>query len=287
MLFRFPPPAPIINDSTFLSSGSETFAKLKIEFKAGKRTVFMTEHTLIFVISGIKLLHFSDQTLKITPGQVVLLKKGIYVMAEYIEEGLAFEALLIFLPENILKSFIPKSNKYIGLNKSDPYIVFPINMLIQDFKIQFRQYFEHPLFNYEQLIPLKQKEILILLLSSGYKEQALAFIDAAVSKNVQDMDAIIQEYMLHPITIAELASLCNRSLATFKRDFQKQYHTSPRVYINKHRLNHAKMLLENTDKQISEISTDCAFESTSYFIRIFKQEFGITPQRMRAKITIE
>jgi len=287
MLFRFPPTAPVINDLTFLSSESETFAKLKIESKAGKRTVFMTEHTLIFVISGIKLLHFSDQTLKITPDSVFLLKKGIYVMAEYIEEGLAFEALMIFLPENSLKSFISKPNKHIGLNKSDPCIVFPASMLIKDFMIQFRQYFEHPLFNYEQLIPLKQREILTLLLSSGYKEQALIFINSAVSKDLQDMDSVIKEYMLQPITIVELANLCNRSLATFKRDFQKQYHASPRGYINKHRLNHARMLLQNTDKQIAEISTDCAFENTSYFIRIFKREFGITPQRMRAKITIE
>ncbi|MCZ4243872.1 helix-turn-helix domain-containing protein [Pedobacter punctiformis] len=287
MLFRFPPTAPIINDHTFLYSESQTFAKLKIESKAGKRTVFMSEHTLIFVMSGIKLLHFSNQTLKITPDNVFLLKKGIYVMAEYIQEGLTFEALMIFLSENILKSFISKPNKYMGLNKSDPCIVFPVNPLIQDFKIQFRQYFEHPLFNYEQLIQLKQMEILTLLLASGYKEQTLAFIDSAVSKNLQDMDSVLQEYMLQPITIAELANLCNRSLATFKRDFKKQYHTSPRVYINKHRLRHARMLLENTDKQISEISTDCAFESTSYFIRIFKQEFGLTPQKMRAKITIE
>lgn len=208
-------------------------------------------------------------------------------MAEYIEEGLAFEALMIFLPENTLKTFISKSFKYNGAQTSGPYMVFPATRLIQDFKVQFRQYFEHRSFNYEQLIPLKQREILTLLLASGFKEEVLAFICSAVSRNPQDMDALIQEYLLQPVTIAELANLCNRSLAKFKRDFQKQYHASPRAYINKGRLAHARMLLQNTGKLISEISADCAFESTSYFIRIFKREFGITPQGMRAKIAME
>jgi len=287
MLFRFPPLASTRNDPTFLSGEAGTFAKLKIESKAGKRTVLITEHTLIFVITGIKLLHFSDQTLKITPDSVFLLKKGIYVMAEYIEEGLAFEALMIFLPENTLKTFISKPFKYAGAQTSSPYMVFPATRLIQDFKVQFREYFEHRSFNYDQLIPLKQREILTLLLASGFREQVLAFIGSAVSKDPQDMDALIQEYMLQPVTIAELANLCNRSVAKFKRDFQKRYNASPRAYINQRRLDHARMLLQNTDKLISEISTDCAFESSSYFIRIFKQEFGITPQRMRAKIAIE
>ncbi|MBA4168768.1 MAG: helix-turn-helix domain-containing protein [Chitinophagaceae bacterium] len=287
MLFRFPPARPAIHDPTFLSGASEVFAKLKIESKAGKRTVFITEHTLIFVISGIKLLHFPDQTLKITPDSVIFLKKGIYVMAEYVEAGLTFEALMLFLPEPVLQSFISGHVTYAGAKKTDPFFIFPANRLMHDFKNQLRQYFEHPLFNYQQLIPLKQREILTLLLSSGYKEQALAFIHSAVSRDLREMDAVIQAYILQPVTIAELANLCNRSLAAFKRDFQKQYHEPPKTYINKQRLHHGRMLLQNTGKPISEIAADCAFESPSYFIRVFKQRFGATPQRMRAKIAIE
>jgi hypothetical protein len=46
----------------------------------------------------LKRLHFGRQTVKAGPGQIILLKKDIYVMAEYIEEGLNFEALMVFLP---------------------------------------------------------------------------------------------------------------------------------------------------------------------------------------------
>nr|WP_294948127.1 AraC family transcriptional regulator [uncultured Mucilaginibacter sp.] len=255
--------------------------------KAGKRTVFLTEHTLIFVISGAKLLHFADQTLKVTSDSVFLLRKGIYVMAEYIEEGMDFEALMLFLPESILRSFLSNSEPRLAVEENAPCVVFAANRLIHDFKSQFRQYFHHQIFDYRHLIPLKQQEILTLLFSSGYGQEMTAFIRSAVSKDSLDMRSIIAEHILQPITVTELAGLCNRSLAAFKRDFKKQYDSPPRIYINRQRLLHARMLLQNTDKRISDIAFECAFESTSYFTRAFKREFGLTPQAIRAVIAIE
>jgi len=286
MLYRFPPSGSTATDPTFLTAEGVPFSKLKIESKAGKRTVFLTEHTLIFVIKGVKLLHFKDGTLQVTPDQVFLLRKGIYVMAEYIQEGLEFEALMLFLPEAVLRSFIRQAEEDKWPNLTNSCVVFPINPLVKDFRDQFRQYFEHRLFDYSSLLLFKQKEILALLIVSGYKEQVLNFIYSALSKNERSMDMVVNDNILRPITIAELAGLCNRSLAAFKRDFQKQYYTSPRVYINGQRLQHARMLLQNTDKLVAEIAEECGFESVSHFIRIFKKEFGITPQGVRAKSII-
>src|SRR5882757_945731 len=98
MLYRFPPPPAEAADPTFLTAGSEIFAKLKIESKPGKRTVLVTEHMLIFVTKGVKLLHFAEETVRVSPGEVVLLRKGIYVMAEYVADGLDFESMMLFLP---------------------------------------------------------------------------------------------------------------------------------------------------------------------------------------------
>lgn len=79
MLHRFPPP-PDKADTSFIASKTETFAKLKTESLPNQRTVLMTGHTLIFVLKGVKLLHFPDMTVRASPGEVILLRKGIYVM---------------------------------------------------------------------------------------------------------------------------------------------------------------------------------------------------------------
>jgi len=284
VLHRFPP-TPDKADATFIKSEKQTFAKLKTESAPGQRTVLMTEHTLIFVLKGVKLLHLPDSTIKASPGEVILLRKGIYVMAEYIKDGLDFEAVILFLPGNLLRS-MALQHPHQPQQREDPCLVFPSTTLIDSFKDSFRSYFNSPIPHLESLLPLKQQEILYLLQSGNQGDRVRSFIHSAVSAEPTDIDFIVNSYLLQPVTIEELADLANCSLAKFKRDFQRRYQCSPRAYINKQRLAHARMLLHNTTQQISEISLNCGFESASYFISLFKKEFGHTPAAARARIAI-
>jgi AraC family transcriptional regulator, exoenzyme S synthesis regulatory protein ExsA len=286
MLYRFPPtPAEAAQDGSFLTGRAEVFAKLKREQKPGQRTVLMTEHTLIFVLKGMKLLHLPDQTVTASPGDVVLLRKGIYVMAEYIEEGMDFEAMMVFLPAKLLQGLAQHGRK--GHSPTDDHcVVFPATGWIDGFKEGFYKFFEQRPAHVDQLLSLKQQEILLLLLSGPYGAKVQEFIYAAASQEPGDIDFIVRQYLLQPVTIAELAALSNCSLAKFKRDFQQRYHCAPRTWINQQRLRHACMLVENTDQSVAAIADACGFDNASYFIRLFKTEYGSTPAAWRAKIAI-
>jgi AraC-like DNA-binding protein len=158
--------------------------------------------------------------------------------------------------------------------------------MIQAFREGLRKYFEHRPSNLEALLPLKQQEILLLLLQGGHGPAVKAFIRAAVSDAPTDIDFLLHSYLLQPLSLAELANLANCSLAKFKRDFQRSYDTSPRIWINRKRMEHAHMLLQHSNKPIAEIALDCGYESTSYFIRLFRSQYGCTPTELRAKIAI-
>ncbi|NLR65568.1 helix-turn-helix transcriptional regulator [Chitinophaga varians] len=288
MFHRFPPISAPVADPSFLTSNGEIFAKLKQETEAGKRTVFVTEHTLIFVTKGVKLLHLPNETVEAGPNTVILLKKGIYVMAEYIEEGLNFEALMLFLPVKLLKSIATEPFFHSSKTPSTtPYTVFNGNELVQAFKAHLRLYFDKPVLYTSQLLALKQREILLLLMNGVHQREVVDFITAALSTEPADLDEVMRTYLLQPVTLEDLASLTNRSLATFKRDFRRIYHMPPRQWINGQRLQHARMLLENTRLPVGEIAGDCGYDSTSHFIRIFKKKFGHTPQAIRAEMTID
>jgi AraC-like DNA-binding protein len=166
------------------------------------------------------------------------------------------------------------------------HFIFPVNDLLQEFKQQYRSYFGRTFRGQEQLLALKQQELLLLLLSSDHRQKVLSFIYSAVSAAPEDLEFIVRNYLLQPVTLEEMASLSNRSLASFKRDFQRHYQSAPRQWINRQRLEHAQMLLNNTDRQVSDIALACGFESVSHFIRIFKKEFGVTPRSLRAKKAI-
>jgi AraC-like DNA-binding protein len=283
MLHRFPPsPAQAMPDPSFLAHPAETLAKLKIESQPGKRTVLMTEHTLIFVQRGVKLLHFPDETVRVSPGEVFLLRKGIYVMAEYIGESAGFEAIMLFLPLKLLQSMSMHGSP-LQHRHSRPYLVFPATPLLKGFTESFRQYFGQPPAQLEQLMRLKQQEALLLLLSGPQRGIVQSFIRSAIDSEPATMDHILSQYLLQPVTIEELASLCNCSLAKFKRDFRQRYQCSPRTWINDQRLAHAHLLLQNTDLQVAAIAMDCGYENTSWFIRLYKEKYGHTPSEGRAK----
>jgi AraC-like DNA-binding protein len=284
MLNRFPPAPAEATDASFITGPKETVAKLKIESKTGQRTVLMTEHTLIFVLKGTKLLHFPGETVKATPGEVILLRKGIYVMAEYVEDGLDFEALMLFLPGKLLQSMAVHGAKETG---HFPFVVFPATPGIEDFREGFRRYFDGRPAHLDSLLPLKQQEILLLLLSGSQRDKVAMFIRSAVSTEPADIDFVVRSCLFQPVTLTDLAGLANCSLAKFKRDFQRRYGCSPHAWMTAQRLSHAAMLLQHTGKQVGEVALDCGFESTSHFIRLFKKEYGYTPAILRAKAIIE
>ena len=56
---------------------------------------------------------------------------------------------------------------------------------------------------------------------------------------------------------------------------------SPNKFIRLIRLNKAKELLQINEKSIAAVSLDCGYNDPGYFTRVFKQEFGVTPQEWR------
>jgi len=287
MLFRFPPSSPDPGDPSFLTLDTATYAKYKQVNRSGTRKVFLTEHTLVFTISGTKLLHLPGQVLNVGPNSVVLLKRGIYMMAEYLENARDFEALMLFLPVRTVRAFVLQQQLELPRGKNDVfYLVAPAGELLLGFRDQYRQYFGKSLRDMEQLLSVKVQELLLLLLSTPQRDDVLAFLAAIVREEPEDLTFTVQTYLFQPLTLEELASLSNRSLATFKRDFQRLYHTTPRQWINQRRLEHGRLLLQRTEQPVADIALACGFESASHFIRIFRKAFGATPQTIRAKRTI-
>jgi AraC-like DNA-binding protein len=91
----------------------------------------------------------------------------------------------------------------------------------------------------------------------------------------------MEENYCFNLKMEEYAQLSNRSLSTFKRDFQKIYKTVPGKWLLEQRLNHAWRLLSASHKTISETTFESGFENISHFSRSFKKRFGVTPSAFK------
>lgn len=97
-----------------------------------------------------------------------------------------------------------------------------------------------------------------------------------------DLKQRLEEIILENISdekfgVGELAEQAGMSRSTLLRKLQKENEISAGHLIRKVRLTKAKELLNDGDPTISEISYQVGFNSTSYFIKCFKEEFGQSP----------
>ena len=284
MLVRFPSSSINKEDLDVLHVGNTPLARYRRATAAGKRTSFITEHTLVFVLQGHKFLHVEEQTHTAEAGQLLLLKRGIYALSEFVPGGLNYEALLLFFTDDFIKKFLHTHQLTTTQSPATAaHLVFPTTELLDAFKTQFMGYFGKSMQGLESILQLKLQELLLLLLGGAQGQQVLAFFQSIAFGQPLEIDFIVRKHLFQPLSLEELAKLSGRSLASFKRDFQQQYNSAPKKWINDQRLEHARMLLSHSSKNVSEVAMECGFENIPHFIRIFKQKFGLTPNSGRGK----
>lgn len=91
----------------------------------------------------------------------------------------------------------------------------------------------------------------------------------------------IENDLLQPLVIEDLARSVNLSVSRLQHLFKKEVHTGIIKYINNLRLQKARGLLETTCLHVKEIRSKVGVKTESHFVQIFKQEFGATPSNYR------
>lgn len=92
---------------------------------------------------------------------------------------------------------------------------------------------------------------------------------------------IVEEHYHEKISIKEMAEACGFSQSHFMKFFKTTIGVPFTAYLNDYRLTMASRLLLSSEDSILTIAADTGFENLSYFNRVFKQRFGMTPREFR------
>lgn len=93
--------------------------------------------------------------------------------------------------------------------------------------------------------------------------------------------AYIHEHYTEGLTREELARYVNASEGHLARCFRQETGITPMAYLNRYRVNQAKMILTKTNQSITAVSMAVGFSDNNYFSRVFRQEVGCSPQVYR------
>jgi AraC-like DNA-binding protein len=128
------------------------------------------------------------------------------------------------------------------------------------------------------LIALKLREAVLLLLKVNPEMKDILFDFSEPGKI--DLEAFMNKNFHFNVDLGRFAYLTGRSLATFKRDFEKLFHLTPSRWLQQRRLQEAYYLIREKGKTASDIYLDLGFEDLSHFSFAFKKQFGAAPTKI-------
>ena len=109
-------------------------------------------------------------------------------------------------------------------------------------------------------------------------------------KNTEDILALtamigyVQKNYSEKILLKDIFSAGNCCKTKCTSLFQKYLDSSPMVYLNRYRLDHAALLLRDTTMSVSDIAYACGFSSNSYFCELFHKYYNTTPGKFRNRM---
>jgi AraC-like DNA-binding protein len=99
------------------------------------------------------------------------------------------------------------------------------------------------------------------------------------------MDVItqyIRNHLTEDISIDFLAKEACMSKASLYRYFKTKFNTTPNMYIRQERLRFALQLMQDDNScSVGDICQEVGFKNTSYFIKLFREQYGLTPKQYR------
>lgn len=249
-------------------------------------SMFLEDHVLIFVLHGVYTVRYGQEEYTVRKNQMVLLKRSIVV--EYRkygepEDDRQLEYMMFFLKDELLKDFVRMANISVEQVVGDaPVAVRNVTETLIKYVESLKPYFSEPDKINESLLRLKMLELLFDLSSAdAHVMQQLLHLRQPARTNIA---SVMEENLLNPVSLSDLAYLSGRSLSSFKRDFQAIYNIPPSQWIREKRLEKARSLLSNTTMSVTDVCYTTGFESAAHFSRLFKEYFGCSPSSLRQQV---
>lgn len=238
-----------------------------------------------FTLNGKRIINQGSNRCVATPEKGLIVKKCAFVQElPSVSEG--WDVLIFYLKDDYLRSLFEEFRPHLSLED----LPEPNKVMIESFSIN-----EHIKNSYKSFIPYiidnktlpdnvfenKFKELLFNIFSHPENKHILAYILRTVERYQTPIWEVMEANYFYDLNLQDFAKIANRSLSTFKRDFNKHYHTSPGKWLTERRLKRAKSMLQTGNKTISQVAFDCGFNNLSHFSRTFKAEYGFSPSANR------
>ncbi|MFI3323549.1 MAG: AraC family transcriptional regulator [Rikenellaceae bacterium] len=265
--------------------------RFSTSMNCGIEPLTIARHAIGYVVRGEKYIYDGDSSLHAQRGDIFFMGKGLHHIENVSEKFSHFEQIVFYFSSEELKHIITTFGITYDLNITNDHccercrtgnsVITKTPTLLKNFFNSAIDYLYDENFSHDQAAEnIKMTELIYHIISQEdccLKNKVVGCIDLDKSS----FEQVIYANTFNDIPIDQLATMSNRSLTSFKKEFRRIFETSPHQWFLRQRLSHARLLLISTRKSIAQIGQECSFPNTSHFIKLFKRSYDLTPANYR------
>ena len=257
-----------------------------LDYSTQKKNDFIsfrtTMHCFIVLLEGSKVIHFKDQDFSVEENDVCFLTQNNYFMSERLAINNQYKSLVIYFDDRFIFEFLKKYKiEVTATTEKDIVKVQSLNDKFLKNSIDVLQEYVKQNLD-ENILKLKIEEIILHSLRTN-KMAFLAYLNAIKLSSGSRNKFILESNLDLIQNLNDMCKLVRMSPNQLRNYIKQEYKLSPKVWLDKKRLEQASMMLKNTDKTISQIASDIGYSTVSWFISQFKKHYSITPKEFRYK----
>ncbi|WP_182299860.1 response regulator transcription factor [Cohnella cholangitidis] len=104
---------------------------------------------------------------------------------------------------------------------------------------------------------------------------------------VRQIHALIERTAIKELTVQTIADEVRLHPVYLSKIYKLETGMNISDYLLRHRMNRAQYLLAKTKNKIYEITSELGFQNPNYFAKVFRRQFGMTPQEYRERANLE
>jgi AraC-like DNA-binding protein len=249
--------------------------------RSSKGEQFVPEHTLVYIISGSLVMVDNSHTISFNSGDIYFCRRNNLVKYTKCPPDTGeYQSISIYFDQQTLRN-ISLEYGYKADQRAATAAAFqkiPSSAIGNYMRslLAYETILKHK--GADDLLLLKQKEAILLLLKlvPAFKNVLFDFSEPGKI----DLEAFMEKNYHFNVLLKRFAYLTGRSLATFKRDFEKIYRTTPSRWLQQRRLQEAYHRIKELKKTPSDLYLELGFENLSHFSFVFKKAYGIAPSKL-------
>lgn len=100
-------------------------------------------------------------------------------------------------------------------------------------------------------------------------------------KRIEEAGIYIEENIMGDLSVKNISRQTGLNPNKLQNGFKYLFSTTINDYVTNIRLEQAKILLQNKEYNVNAVVTAVGLESSSYFSKIFKKKYGVTPKKYK------